>query len=232
MPQQAVVLDPSAAALDPSIEQKYFALARTNLAVYCWIVHGILPEEFHLEWIHDFEAVERGEIDRLLIIAPPGSAKSTYLACYQEWYLGRHPERSLLFFTSQDTMAKLFGNSVKMTLEENPRYARVFSEYGCRPNIKRGWSSVDGMFLQATPLKDPAYRSLGYGASSIGSRSHGIILDDPLTQQENESETEMEKAKIYYDGTVVGRLHEPGWIISVMTSWNDHDLAHWLAAKQ
>jgi predicted phage terminase large subunit-like protein len=79
--------------------------------------------------------------------------------------------------------------------------------------------------------KDPAYRSVGYGAAVVGARAHGIILDDPLTQDQARSAVEQERAKRYHDMTVDSRLHPDGWEIAIMTRWHDLDLASHLKAK-
>ncbi|HXI18281.1 MAG TPA: phage terminase large subunit, partial [Chloroflexota bacterium] len=79
--------------------------------------------------------------------------------------------------------------------------------------------------------KDPSYRALGYGASVIGARAHGIILDDPLAQEAAQSENEQAKAKRYFDMTVDSRLHPDGWMLAIMTRWHENDLASHLSAK-
>jgi predicted phage terminase large subunit-like protein len=171
---------------------------------------------------------------RLLVISPPGSAKSTWLSLlFPPWYLGNHPGDAILFFTSADSMARQFGGTVKSTLEGNERHAAVFPEPAGRPDPQRGWSS-EGLYLGGTPMgsKDPAYRALGYGASVVGARANGIILDDPLTQEQAQSAVEQEKAKRYHDMTVDSRLHpQTGWEIAIMTRWHENDLASHLMAK-
>jgi predicted phage terminase large subunit-like protein len=129
-------------------------------------------------------------------------------------------------------MAHQFGGTVKTTLEDNDVHRAVFPEAPCRPDPARGWST-DGLYLAGTPTgsKDPAYRALGYGASVIGARAHGVILDDPLTQEQARSPVEQEKAKRYHDMTVDSRLHPDGWALAIMTRWHDLDLAAHLAAK-
>lgn len=139
----------------------------------------------------------------------------------------------MLFFTSSDAMARQFGGTVKATLEANELHADVFGDPACRPDQERGWST-DGLYLKGTPhgSKDPAYRALGYGASAIGARAHGVILDDPLTQEQARSPVEQEKAKRYHDMTVDSRLHPDGWALAIMTRWHENDLAAHLMSKR
>ena len=53
------------------------SLARDNLAPFTEIVGGFLPAAHHRLICEHLEAVAWGVIDRLQILMPPGSAKST-----------------------------------------------------------------------------------------------------------------------------------------------------------
>ena len=198
-------------------------------------MHRLQPAAHHRVWIDRVVDVVEGRAKkrRLLIIAPPGSAKSTWLSLiFPPWYLGNHPDHSILFFTSSDPMAMQFHRNVKATLEDNPRHLATFPNATCRPDEARGWSS-EGLVLSGIPdnVKDPSYRAIGFGASAIGARAHGIILDDPLTQEQAQSETSQAAAKQYYDLTVDSRLHPDGWMIAIMTAWHEADLRAHLASK-
>ena len=216
-------------------ENALWTLARRDVGVYGWAAHGFKPAAHHQVWLDAVQDLLAGRTHRkLLIVAPPGHAKSSWLSLvFPAWYVGRHPDHSLLFFTSSDTMARQFGTTVKSTLEANERHALVFPDPAGRPDPDRGWST-DGLYLRATPhgAKDPAYRALGYGASVIGARAHGVILDDPLTQEQARSPVEQLKARQYHDMTVDSRLHPDGWAVAIMTRWHESDLAAHLAAKQ
>ena len=217
------------------LDSALWAEARDHLGVYGWTVHGFPPARHHQQWIDRVSDLVAGRGKRkVLLVAPPGHGKSHWLSLVlPAWYLGNHPDQSLLFFTSSDTMARQFGTTVRATLAENERHRATFPERACRPDTERGWST-DGLYLTATPAntKDPAYRALGYGASVIGARAHGIILDDPLTQEQARSAVEQVKARQYHDLTVDARLHPDGWLLAVMTRWHEADLAAHLAGKE
>lgn len=212
------------------------AVCRSFLDVYGKRVHGLKPPG-HVQYMEAKiqEVIEGGGPAQrrcLVIIAPPGHAKSqTVSQTLPSWFLGKWPTKSLLFFTSSDTMAHEFGNVVRLTLE-NPRHREIFSAKACQPDVKRGWSS-DGLYLQGVPkyVKDPSYRALGYGASVIGARADGIILDDPLTQESSVGELTQKKAKSYFDMTIRSRLKPGGWIIAIMTRWHELDLGSHLVAQ-
>jgi len=216
------------------------AIAETSrhyLDAYGSYVHGLKPARHHRLWIEKIHGVVDGTAAKrnLLILAPPSHAKSHWIGqTLPNWYLGNHPHASLLFFTSNDQMAGQFGNVVRMTFESD-RHQIVFPYPECKPDMghkTRGWSS-DGLFLKGAlrHAKDPSYRAVGYGASVIGARADGVIIDDPLTQDKASSETEQRKAKNYFDMTIQSRLKPGGWIIAIMTVWHELDLGMYLAGK-
>src|SRR5581483_9599460 len=77
--------------------------AREDLGLYGLLVHGYRPAAVHDAWIdHVVETVSgRGAKRKLLLVAPPGHAKSTWISqVFPAWYLGRHPDQALLFASS------------------------------------------------------------------------------------------------------------------------------------
>jgi hypothetical protein len=203
---------------------------RTDVGKYSKYVFGIEPARVHRLWNNAMDDViqRRCRQNKLLIIAPPNSAKSTYASIVRPaYYLGQNPDHHLLFFTSSDEMSKTFGSTVRLALEQNERHRSVFSENLCRPDRKRGWSS-DGLYLKGTPpaAKDPAYKSVGFNATVMGARAHGIILDDVMDQKDAVSDIEQQKAKNYYTQTIRPRLHtSQGWLVAIMTRFHENDLA-------
>lgn len=198
---------------------------RKYISAYGAFVHGLEPAKHHREWLRDIRGVlEDG--GRLLLTAPPGWAKSTWLAICIEWWLGNHPEYAVLFLTASDDKASDFSTSIRNTMESE-KYQTVFPDERCRPDKNRGWSGA-GLWLKGTPAdaKDPAFRAAGFTANIIGSRPHLIVLDDPRTQEQATSELEQVRAKQYHDGTIVARLHpDKPREIFITTRWHQNDLA-------
>jgi predicted phage terminase large subunit-like protein len=226
--------------LDPS--QAVAETARDYLDVYARFVYDITPAAHHREWCQRIQDVvedrplwldgtTRSRKRKLLLTAPPGHAKSTYVSLVlPPWYLGRHPDQHVLFYTSIGPNASNFDGTVATVLDQSDAHRMVFPDEATRPNKARGWSS-DGRFLKGIPLhaKDPSYRAVSYGSSILGGRAHGYILDDVLSQEESQSETEQAKAKNRFQGTVDTRLVPGGWAIGIMTRWHELDLPSYLA---
>lgn len=196
-------------------------------------VRGAAPPPSALDAAILRERSEAGESEpspagapRLYIVAPPGHAKSTLCSqVFPTWYLGHAPDQSILMLTSSSIMAHTYHDVVTTVLAESPRYRAAFPQDACRPDFKRGWSN-DGLYLQGTPAlqKEPAFRIAGWGASVLGARAHGIILDDALTQEESESALVTQRAWDHLQMTIENRLHPGGWLLGVGTRWTADDL--------
>lgn len=196
-------------------------------------VRGAVPPPLTFDPSALREQSEAGESEpppagapRLYVVAPPGHAKSTLFSqVFPCWYLGHAPDQTLLMLTSSTTMARTYHDVVSSVLADSLRHAAAFPEPECRPDPKRGWST-DGLYLQGTPAlqKEPAFRIAGWGASVLGARAHGIILDDALTQEESESALVTDRAWSHLQMTIENRLHPGGWLLGVGTRWTADDL--------
>jgi hypothetical protein len=76
-------------------EEKARAIRRslTEWARHC----GFEPALHHRLLIHNLERLAAGEIDRLAVFMPPGSAKSTYSSIlFPPWFLAQKPKASVI----------------------------------------------------------------------------------------------------------------------------------------
>jgi len=202
-------------------------LARRRPEAYALVAHGLRPAPHHRRWLAALRETVTTPGGRLLLIAPPGTAKSTYTSVVLPlWYLGAHPERAVLATTSSDVMASEFHGVLELALRANEAHQAVFPEPEARPDPGRGWSS-DGLYLRGVPpeTKDPSYRVAGLGSSVIGSRCHLLLIDDPVTQETAQSDAEMRRVRRYLDLTLLTRLHPGGSAIAIMTRWGEADVA-------
>jgi predicted phage terminase large subunit-like protein len=212
------------------IVDKKLARMRADVNKFGQYVFGHTPELFHRYWNNAVDDIIQRRVpqNKLLLIAPPNSAKSTWNTIIRvAHYIGQHPDHHIIAITSSDDMAKTFDSSIANVLEASEKYRNVFPDKSARPYKKRGWSS-DGRYLFGTPEadKDPTYKSVGLNASIMGARANGIILDDPLDQKNAQSEAMQRLAKRYVDQTVIPRLQpDTGWMIAIMTRFHEFDLA-------
>lgn len=229
----AAAVAPAPPARAPAWDAVALELARRRPEAYAFVAHGLRPARHHLAWLAALRETVDTPGGRLLLIAPPGSAKSTYVsAVLPLWYLGNHPDRAVLATTSSDVMAAEFDGVVALALRQNPVHRAVFPGPAGRPDLARGWSS-EGRYLAGVPpeTKDPSYRCSGFGSSVIGSRCHLLLLDDVTTQDVATSEAEMRRARRYLDLTLLTRLHPQGSAVAICTRWGEDDLAAHLLAQ-
>lgn len=103
--------------------------ARQSLLAYAI---GMIPRyetPAHLELLAEkLEAVERGEIKRLMVFMPPRHGKSNQASeVFPAWYLGRKPDRQVMFATYAQDLADGFGRKVRNAVAD-PRHVRSFPD--------------------------------------------------------------------------------------------------------
>lgn len=201
--------------------------AATSLADASRYIFGIEPPDHALVWIEALEAIEAREFRQLCIVAPPGHAKSTYHSIiFPTWYLGLHPNDSIIGVTTTDPLGSLYHHTVADVIERNERFARVFPDV--KPDIRRGWSR-DGLFLQG-PKRRPASQKdaslvvIGAGGAIIGRRASGTIIDDAVDEATARSETLLETRKTWIRRSVFSRLKPGAWRIVCGTLWTEDDV--------
>ena len=203
-------------------------LARERLGYYGYYVHGLKPARHHWQRISELMNESR---KRLLIICPPGHAKSTWISqIWPCWYIGRHPEQNVAIVSNTSSQAELFLGVVKDTIEMNPRYREVFPH--AVPNHGRGWSSSE-LFVARSDLtnKDPTLFATGVGGPLIGKRLHLAIVDDPLDEENTATENQRNRVNTWYRRTLMSRLLPEGRVVVILTRWHEADLAAKLMAS-
>lgn len=172
----------------------------------------------HLLMATALERVERGEIDRLLITAPPRHTKSELATRrFIAWYFGRHPRHQIILGSYNDTFAGDLGQDIR-NIVRSPRYAEVFPNVELSPDSQAAgeWrTNHDGRFLAA-----------GFGGGITGRGAHGLIVEDPFKDaDEADSLAEREKKWRWLTSTANSRQMETFFIVIVTTRWHDDDIA-------
>lgn len=187
--------------------------------------YGIVPARHHSYLIDKLEAVDRGEIKRLMVFMPPGSAKSTYASIlFPAWWMGRHPDRSLIHASHTTELAERWGRRIRNMCAE-PRYRLLFdsAELAQDSQAAGRWAMRAG----------GEYYAAGVGSAIVGFRADLGIIDDPVAGREQaDSEREREKIKEWYRSDFHTRLKPGGAIVLIMQRWHEDDLAGWLLSEQ
>ena len=200
--------------------------ARKGIAPFIdYLGLGFKPAKHHEYLINKLEAVERGEITRLMVFMPPGSAKSTYASVvFPAWYMGRNPTKSVIHGSHTTELAERWGRRIRNMVGE-PGYASVFpgSHLSADSQAAGRWALAEG----------GEYYAAGCGSAIVGFRADLGIIDDPIAGREQaDSEREREKIKEWYRSDFITRLKPGGAVVLIMQRWHEDDLAGWLLSEQ
>jgi predicted phage terminase large subunit-like protein len=167
------------------------------------------------------EAVERGEIKRLIINMPPRHGKSEMVTRrFPAWYLGRHPERFVISASYNADFATDFGREVRGIVSSH-EYQMLFPGTELRSDSRAAdrWNTG----------KNGAYFAAGVGSGITGKGMHLGIIDDPIKDSEEaNSPAHLAKVARWYRTAFKTRMMPGAAIIICMTRWAKGDLAGWV----
>ena len=85
--------------------------ARTSLISFTEYTYArYVAAPIYRQIAEQLERVERGEIDRLMLLVPPRHGKSELASRrFPAWYLGRHPDHQFISASASVTLAEDFG---------------------------------------------------------------------------------------------------------------------------
>jgi predicted phage terminase large subunit-like protein len=168
-----------------------------------------------LKIISALEKVSSGETQRLMLLLPPGSAKSTYASrFFPAWWLIRHPKSAVIAACHTARLAEDFGRSVRGLLDENAL------RMGTR--IRRD-ARAAGRFITNY---GGDYFAIGVNGAVTGRRADLALVDDPVRSfADAESFTAREHLWNWFRSELITRMKPRGRIVLIMTRWHCDDLA-------
>jgi predicted phage terminase large subunit-like protein len=175
---------------------------------------GQSPAAHHRKLMVALDALSRGETDRLMVLMPPGSAKSTYVSVlFPAWYLGIHPRAQLIMACHTDSLASHFGRRTRALVQE---YSPVLDyRLATDERAANRWRTNLG----------GEYFSAGIRGPIAGRRADLAIIDDPVKSwAEADSPMSREHAWEWYRTDLLSRLKPGGRVVLVMTRWHEDDL--------
>jgi predicted phage terminase large subunit-like protein len=206
-----------------------FAFSRLiAYAAYQW--PGYRDAAHHRLIARKLEAVERGEITRLVITMPPRHGKSMLASeFFPAWYLGRNPDHYVIAATYAQELADDFGRKVRNQIAD-PIYQGIFPGVAIKDDSTSAKRfHITGSIDALATTQDGAYFGVGVGGPLTGRGAHLLLIDDPVkNREEAESEIIRKKTKEWYTSTAYTRLMPGGRIIVIQTRWHEDDLAGWL----
>jgi predicted phage terminase large subunit-like protein len=166
------------------------------------------------------EAVERtisrpaSHPGRLMIFAPPGSAKSSYISVVTPaWLLSRTPGYRIILASYASKIAAKQSRKARSLCRQD-RHVSIWPD---RPILAPDQKAVEQWALS----NGSEFMSAGILAGITGNRANGFLLDDLTAGREAaDSAAIRDKAYDEYIDSVTTRLLPGGWIILVTTRWH------------
>lgn len=203
----------------PSLNEVRAALARRSLLRFTEYTNPLYQRADHHELIcSKLEAVERGEIDRLMIFMPPRHGKSELASKrFPAWCLGRVPKRQIIAASYNSDLASDFGRNVRNLVAER-EFGEVFSGVSLAPDSQ----AANRMNTNA----GGTYVAAGVGTAITGRGADIALIDDPFKDREEaDSERRRELVWAWYRSTLFTRLMPGAAIVLIQTRWHEDDLA-------
>jgi predicted phage terminase large subunit-like protein len=164
------------------------------------------------------EALERGEIKRLILSVPPRHGKSELASkTFIPWVMGRNPLWSVIMATYNQNFAGDFGRAVRGMLQD-PRYAQVFPGIELDPQSK----AAERMNLR----NGSQMTFVGRGGSLTGRGGHLLLIDDPIKdRKEADSGLIRDQLWSWYTQVFMSRaMVDDVRILLIQTRWHEDDL--------
>lgn len=165
--------------------------------------------------INRLEKVARGEISRLAIFMPPGSAKSTYSSIlFPPWYFANYPGNLILAASHTTELSEKWGRRVRNLIAD-----QSFA-LGIAP-------SMDSQAAGRWALQQGGeYYAVGARVGIAGFRADLVNIDDPIRSREDaDSQQVRDRLWDWYKSDVSPRVKPNARFILTQTRWHEDDLA-------
>lgn len=183
---------------------------------------GHSPAFHHNLLIQELERVSAGQTDRLMLLLPPGSAKSTYTSIlFPAWWFTQHSNSSIIAASHTADLAQHFGRQVRDLIAAQSE--RLGYNLAQQNKAAGRWRTTAG----------GDYFSVGIRGPITGRRADLAIIDDPIkSHAEADNANHRDFVWNWYRADLITRLKPGGRIVLIMTRWHEDDLGGRLLAHQ
>lgn len=193
------------------------AAARESLAAFVMLMRPDFEIVQHIARVCEaLERVARGELRRLVIIAPPRHSKSeTAVRQFISWFLGLYPDRRVIVSTYGQSLADDHGRDCRRIMNSD------------------AWRTLFGHRLASDSQARDAFdiadhyggaRFVGRGGAITGRGCDLLLIDDLLkNREESDSVIVRESAWDFYSAVLRTRLEPNGAIVVIGTRWHHDD---------
>lgn len=191
--------------------------AGNNMEGFAEYVGEVTPARHHKILCEKLDRIVTGDCTRLIVCAPPGSAKSTYTSLLMPAYFAGKTGGQVVAASHTIALAETFGRRVRGVVQ-NPKFRMLFPDAVLDDTNKAAgrWAMANG----------GSYYATGVGGSVTGRRANLIIVDDPYTgRADANSPTRRKVVEEWFFADLYTRLLPGGRIVLIQTRWHQDDLA-------
>lgn len=196
---------PTVPLTDAEDEDSFSVLRLDSLAAHHHLLLG------------DLQGIENGTIPNLMVLMPPGSAKSTYSdVVFVPWFMARKSRRNVILASYASEIAEKQGRRARQLI--NSKSFSNIMEIGLQNDQKAAhqWALTNGS----------EYMAGGLLSGLTGNRGALGIIDDPIKgRAEAESDTIREKTWNAYIDDFCSRLIPGAPQVMILTRWHEDDPA-------
>jgi predicted phage terminase large subunit-like protein len=177
------------------------------------------PAKHHELIAEKLEAVERGDIKRLMIFMPPQHGKSQIASIhFPAWYIGRNPDKRIITASYSGRLADDFGRQAR-NLVQDEEYRAIFPEIAL---------SADSQAANRWHIDNHRgyYMSVGVQGATTGRGADLFLIDDPVRDaSEADSEVMRDRVWDWFATVAYTRLGKDAPIVIIQTRWHEDDLS-------
>ena len=197
---------------------------RSNLIDWATAVmrsSGLMPSAHHRFLLSSLDLDTEGKIKRLMVLMPPGSAKSTYTSIiFPIWWFMQHPRSSVIAASHTAALVEHFSRRILTLIDDHHHQIGLELAPGSRSTSH--WRTNAG----------GEYFAAGIRGAITGRRADLVIIDDPVKSvAEADSAKHRQHVWDWYTAELTTRLKPDARVVIVMTRWHEQDLGGQLIAR-
>jgi len=175
---------------------------------------GLTPAAHHRFLLKSLALITDGKVKRLLVLMPPGSAKSTYTSViFPVWWFMQHPRSSVIAASHTVALVEHFSRRIQALIDEH--HHKIGFALRNDDRSASHWQTNAG----------GEYFAVGVRGAVTGRRADLVIIDDPIKSiGEADSAKHRQHVWDWYTAELMTRLKPDGRIVIVMTRWHEQDL--------
>ena len=176
--------------------------------------HGVVTPKSPEQLI--FESTYSGICKRVMIMLPPGSAKSTYASVvFPTWVMGKVKQFETILTGWGDPICRRHGKRARQICA-SPAYKELFGT-GLDPDTR----SAEDWALK----NESSYKSSGINSGVAGFRTNGLIWDD-LTKNRKEADSFTISEDVFnaYIDDARSRKTPTAWEVGIGTRWHEDEI--------